>query len=210
VIAPRAENTFIGGLLAMVVYALWPTWEKTQVGPALADMLEAYRVYFRAVVAGLSGGGAAGIDPLRLNGRRARTNAEASVDRLAGEPRVAPETIRHLQAVLVSSHSFAHAAMAIEAALYRTQPVPARPATLAFAEAVDQTLAAAAEALRTGGALPRDLPDLRAAHNRIAGSEAVHAERYELVNVETDRITTSLNTLTENLNGLVPLPGRSE
>jgi uncharacterized membrane protein YccC len=199
VILARATNTIIGGVLAMVVYAVWPTWEKTQVGAALADMLEAYRAYFAAVVASLAGSDTKAIDNVRLAGRLARSNAEASVDRLAGEPGVTPETMHHLRAVLVSSHSFVHAAMALESAIYRTKPVPARPATLRFAEAVDRTLALASDALRAGRSLPQDLPDLRAAHNRIAGSESTPAERYELVNVETDRITTSVNTMTEHL-----------
>jgi uncharacterized membrane protein YccC len=199
VILSRATNTIIGGVLAMIVYAVWPTWEKTQVGTALADMLDAYRAYFSAVVASLAGSDTKAIDKVRLAGRLARSNAEASVDRLAGEPGVSPETMHHLQTVLVSSHSFVHAAMALESAIYRTKPVPARPATLRFAAAVEQTLQAAASSLRTGHALPKDLPDLRAAHNQIAGSESTPAQRYELVNVETDRITTSVNTMTEHL-----------
>jgi uncharacterized membrane protein YccC len=190
----------------MIVFAAWPTWEKTQVGTALADMLDAYRAYFDAVVAALAGRGTKAIDRVRLAGRRARSNAEASVDRLAGEPGVSAEALHHVQAVMVSSHSFVHAAMALESAIYRTQPAPARPATLRFAEAVDVTLQAAAEGLRDHKALPNDLPDLRAAQNRIAGSEAAPAQRYELVNTETDRITTSVNTMAEHLRDYLNPP----
>jgi hypothetical protein len=111
-----------------------------------------------------------------------------------------------LQGVLVSSHSFVHAVMALESALYRTQPVPVRPATLRFAEAVDRTLAAAAAGLRIHRELPNDLPLLREAHNRIAGSETAPAARYELVNVETDRIVTSLNTMVEHLREFLDPP----
>jgi uncharacterized membrane protein YccC len=203
VIVARAINTSIGGLMAMIVYAVWPTREKTQVGKALADLLEAYREYFGAVIGALSGGPAKSLDPIRLKSRRARTNAEASVDRLSGEPGVAPDLLHHLHAIMVSSHSFVHAVMALEAALYRTQAVPTRPATLKFAEEVDKTLEAAAHSLRTREPLPRDLPDLREAHNKIAGSRPKPARRYEMVDMETDRITTSLNTLKENLEEVV-------
>jgi uncharacterized membrane protein YccC len=203
VIAARAVNTIVGGLLAMIVYTVWPTWEKTQVGPVLAEMLDTYREYFELVVAALNGGGTEAIDRNRIKGRRARSNAEASVDRLAGEPGVPPETLQHLNGVMVSSHSFVHAVMTLESALYRTQPAPARPATLRFSEQVDLTLAAAAVSLRLKKPLPKNLPDLRAAQKQIAGSEAAPAERYELVNVETDRITTSVNTLTEHVRELV-------
>jgi len=199
VIAARALNTVVGGLLATIAYALWPTWEKTQAGKTLADMLDAYREYFEAVVASLASGAPEGIDEVRMKGRRARSNAEASVDRLGGEPGVAPDALHHLHAVMVSSHSFVHAVMAMESALYRTDPVPVRPATLKFSQDVDRTLAAAAESLRSHKPLPKDLPDLRATQKKIAGSEAAPAQRYELVNVETDRITTSLNTMKEHL-----------
>jgi uncharacterized membrane protein YccC len=203
VISARAINTAVGGLLAMITYALWPTWEKTQVGPAIADMLDAYRDYFGAVVAALAQrGDAKAIDRVRTRARRARSNAEASVDRLGGEPGVAAATIHDLQTIMVSSHSFVHAVMALESAVYRTETVPARPATLRFAAAADVTLQAAAAALRSGQAPPHDLPDLRAAHNEIAGSKTAPAQRYELVNVETDRITTSLNTMMEHLGGV--------
>ena len=49
---------------------------------------------------------------------------------------------------------------------------------------------------------PRDLPDLREAHNRIVGTPESQHERYTLVNIETDRIVTSLNTIVEQLRVL--------
>jgi len=206
VIAARALNTVVGGLLAMIAYTVWPTWEKTQVGAVMADMLDAYREYFEAVIGALSGNTPPeAIDRIRSKGRRARSNAEASVDRLAGEPGVKADQIRHLNAMMVSSHSFVHAVMAMESALYRTEPVPARPATLHFSEQVDKTLAATADSLRSRKPLPRTLPDLRAVQKKIAGSETAPAQRYELVNIETDRITTSVNTLAEHLEAYLAL-----
>jgi uncharacterized membrane protein YccC len=207
VIVQRAVNTAAGGLLAMIAYAVWPTWEKTQVGTALADMLDTYREYFRSVVDALAqAGDRKAINRIRTQARRARSNAEASVDRLGGEPGVAAATMHHLHTILVSSHSFVHAVMALESALYRTETVPARPATLKFASAVDRTLQAASTALRSRQALPNDLPNLRAAHNQITGSKIAPTQRYELVNTETDRITTSVNTLMEHL---VEVSGRA-
>lgn len=199
VIVARAINTGAGGLLAMIAYALWPTWEKTQAGPTLADMIESYRIYFRAVIAALSGQPAREIDQNRSAGRRARSNAEASVDRLRGEPGVSPEQLDVWNAILVNSHSFVHAAMALESGCYRTQPAAVRPATVVFAEAVDVCLAAVARALRDRTPLPRDLPNLREAHNRIIETPGATGDRYTLVNVETDRIVTTLNTLMEQV-----------
>ena len=199
VIVARAVNTAVGGVLAMIAYGLWPTWERTQVGPALADMIEAYRDYFRAVIAAYSGEPIAAIDRIRVGGRRSRSNAEASVDRMSAEPGIAAARLNALNAVLVNSHSFVHAVMALESGLYQTHPAPARAATLHFAEKVEQTLNAIAAALRHGTPLPTDLPDLRAAHNKILEAHIAPTDRYTLVNIETDRIVTSLNTLREQV-----------
>jgi uncharacterized membrane protein YccC len=200
VISARAINTAVGGALSMFAYALWPTWEKTQVGAALADMIDQYRVYFRAVLAAYTEGPAADIDSVRVRSRRARSNAEASVDRTSGEPGIGAPELNALSAILVNSHSLAHAAMSLEAGLYRTQTVPSRGAGLAFGEQVDRTLAAVSTALRHRTPLPEDLPDLRQTHNAIMETREAPADRYALVNVETDRITTSVNTLREQVN----------
>ena len=85
--------------------------------------------------------------------------------------------------------------MALEAGLFRSQPVPARPAFRAFANNVDATLYFLAAYLRGIPVHPGDLPDLREDHRALLHSGDSHAERYELVNVETDRVTNSLNTL---------------
>jgi uncharacterized membrane protein YccC len=199
VISARAINTAIGGVLAMVAYAVWPTWERSQVGPALADMIESYRNYFRAVVGAYAGGPLEEIDSTRVDGRRARSNAEASVERMSAEPVIRQQQISMVNTILVNSHSFVHAVMALESGLYRTQKVPAREATLRFAEKAETTLRAIGKTLRDGTSLPNDLPDLREAHNEILGSHNQLANRYTLVNIETDRITTSLNTLREQV-----------
>jgi hypothetical protein len=51
-----------------------------------------------------------------------------------------------------------------------------------------------------GSPLDREhLPDLREDHHALIHSGDSASERYALVNVETDRITNSLNTLSEEL-----------
>lgn len=199
VISARAVNTLIGGVLAMVVYVLWPTWERTLAGPAFADLIDHYRAYFRAVMDAYYEGNLSAIDAMRVSGRRARSNAEASVDRMSAEPGMTPDRLNALNAILVSSHSFVHAVMALESGLYQTQKVPSRPETRRFAELTDETLRVISEALYNGTPLTSDLPDLREAHNQILLSHAPGAGRYTLVNVETDRITNSLNTLAEKI-----------
>src|SRR5215472_7869554 len=209
VIFARALNTSIGGVVAMIAYAVWPSWERTQTSAALADMLEAYRDYLAAVMSALSGGDPAANDDVRLDGRLARSNAEASVDRAGGEPGAKQEELNALNAILVHSHSFVRAVLALESGIYRTRPVAIRPATAEFSAMAQDVLAGCVASLRERRPPRRDLPDLREAHNRINGTPQSLHERYTLVNIETDRIVTTLNTIIEQLWALYgPLASR--
>jgi hypothetical protein len=89
--------------------------------------------------------------------------------------------------------------MALEAGLSRSRPVPARPEFATFANNVDSTLYFLAAYLRGVPLHPGDLPDLREDHNALVRSGAPDVERYALVNVESDRVTNSLNTLAGEL-----------
>ena len=92
----RAEYTD-GGTLALIAYAVWPTWEHTQVDEVIARLLDSYRRYFTKVVEYLEGNPGVtpvDLDRLRLATRLARTNALASVDRMQGEPGRDPKTCR--------------------------------------------------------------------------------------------------------------------
>jgi hypothetical protein len=89
--------------------------------------------------------------------------------------------------------------MALEAGLFRSQPVPARAQFATFANNVDSTLYFLAAYLRGVPIRRGDLPDLREDHRALLQSGASHVERYELVNVESDRVTNSLNTLSGEL-----------
>ncbi|MCU1259078.1 MAG: protein of unknown function YccS/YhfK [Bryobacterales bacterium] len=202
VIAARGLNTAAGGTLALLAYIVWPTWERTHVAEALARMLDAYRDYFRAVAQAYIDAKAdmrEQLDRARQGARLARSNAEASVDRLAGEPGASPEEVAALQAMLASSHRLVHAVMALEAGLTSRQRPPARPAFRILAHLVERTLHSLAEALRGSPLRAEDLPDLRAGHQQLIGSGDLAPERYELSNVETDRIVNSLNTLAEQV-----------
>ncbi len=203
VMAARALNTAVGGALALLVYWLWPTWERTQVPEAIARMLDAYRAYFRAVrvsYADDSDSRARERDRVRLAGRLARSNVEASIDRLLAEPGTSARTKHLLSGILASSHRMAHAMMAIEAGLYTSSPpVPPAPEYRKFADDVELTLYYLAAALRGSPLTRAALPDLREDHHALVHSGHDSPERYALMYVEADRITNSLNTLSEGL-----------
>ena len=60
VIAARGLNTTIGGLLALIAYAVWPTWERTQLPEAMAVPLSCVPAVLSDVAPGLPGRGGAG------------------------------------------------------------------------------------------------------------------------------------------------------
>jgi uncharacterized membrane protein YccC len=196
VIAARALNTALGGSLALLAYAVWPTWEKTQTRAALADLLDAYRAYTHAVLAAYEGAPIASIESVRVKARRARSNAEASVDRIGGEPGVTGQQASSLNAILVNSHSFVHAVMAMEARLYRNRR-DVTPAWMpAFAASVETALTELSGELRnpdeTRAAGPRrSRIDVETPPPGTSGND--------LMETEADRVRTSLHSLGEEL-----------
>jgi uncharacterized membrane protein YccC len=205
-ITARALYTVVGGAIALAAYRVWPTWERTQVPEALARLFDAYRAYFQAVRDAYLHPGlehdrafAQRLDRVRQASRLARTTLEASVARLRLEPGVAAGRLTTLQGILANSHRFIHATMALEAGLFSSQPVPARPQFATFANNVDSTLYFLAAYLRGVPVEPGDLPDLREDQRALVHSGVSHVQRYALVNVESDRVTNSLNTLSLEL-----------
>lgn len=208
-IAPRGLNTVVGGAIALLAYGVWPTWERTQVSELLARMLDAYRDYFRMVRDGYlhpEAPFAPELEKARLAGRLARSNLEASVDRLMAEPGTSPERLHLLSALMASSHRVVHAMMGLEAGLSRSRPVPARDAFRKFANDFELSLYSLSAALRGSPLRREELPCLRDDHHALVESGDSLTERYALVNVETDRLTNSTNTLSEQILDWTAMP----
>lgn len=202
VIAARAINTTAGGLLALAAYWLWPTWERTQVAEQFAQMIDAYRLYLQAIVAAYTKESEAGMEKLtqaRLGARLARSNAIASVDRLNAEPGMNTEHVSNAAAILASAHRFVYALMALDGGLAGSSPVPPRDAFRKFVSDLDLTLYLLAATLRGSPFSKKQLPDLRADHLKLLESTDPALERHTLVNIETDRMTNSVNTLREKV-----------
>jgi uncharacterized membrane protein YccC len=207
VIHARAVNTVLGGVFALAAYAAWPSWERHRVPELFATLLEAYRSSFAAIKSELLDPGpysARERERTRQAARTARTNLETSLERLAVEPGVTQEQIAQANAIVASSHRFAHAMMALEAGIPASSaqaPVqaPARPEFRNFAEAADLTLELLSAKIRGEKVAERDFPDLRESYLRLASSGDPKLERYALTNVEADRMTNSLNTLREQV-----------
>jgi hypothetical protein len=143
------------------------------------------------------------IERSRQNARTARTNLEGSLERLAAEPGVTSDQLNRINAILASSHRFAHSVMALEAGLPLTPAMPARPEFRVFAADVETMLALLEEILSGGKVAEKKFPNLREDHNRLIAAGDPEKERYALVNIEADRMTNSLNTLHEEIVGWV-------
>jgi uncharacterized membrane protein YccC len=206
VILARGWNTAAGGALALLSYWVWPTWERTRMSERLAQMLDAYRGYFHVLADAYLRQEVIEpreLDRARMTARVSRSNLEASLERLASEPGTTAKQINRLNALLSSTHRFVHSIMALDAGWLQTAIVPARPEFRVFAGDIEKTLTLLAEALREKRVTDKEFPDLRADHNRLVESGDSRVERYALVNVESDRLTNSLNTAREQVLGWV-------
>ncbi|HEX4084565.1 MAG TPA: FUSC family protein [Chthoniobacteraceae bacterium] len=205
VILARARNTALGGALALMAYWLWPTWERSQVGEIFARMLDAYRRHVTLISRAYGGEDlATAIDRSRNAARLARTNLEASVDRLAGEPATTPQERDQWSAMLAGAHIFSNSLITLHASLLAS---PGSLSTLGksqpfkdFFHAIIDALEKLASALR--GADPGAFPDLRAAHYRLVNCGEPLAARHALIGVETDKMVNALNTLREKIAAL--------
>ncbi|HEY0230340.1 MAG TPA: FUSC family protein, partial [Dokdonella sp.] len=193
--AARAIGTVAGSALALTAYVVWPTWEHLRVRPALATMIDTYRVYLKTL---LEGAGAERMSA-RTKARAARTNAQASLERLRGEPRRNLALIALAEGVFANANRFVRAGMALEAVLLDSHALPERERVLAFGRRIDASLAALVDSLRTGSTAP--IESLRederelAAHIGAAAKDEEARGIADAVAQAFDRITDSIDTL---------------
>lgn len=218
-ILDRGLDTLLGGLLALGLYALWPTWERGQLPGRLGDLLDAYRAYTAIVLAGW-------IDPAssqpdrrdapRRRARLARSNAEASVDRLRGEPVRAHGMVDLAENLLAGTHRLALAALALEAHLADTPGNAAAlsshvdgPALERFAATVDRCYRVLEESVRHRQR-PRGVPDVRKAQTALADQCAGPDPGLAVLVQESDRIAHGLDTVAHLLRRAYADPAPAE
>lgn len=189
----RSLNTVLGSALALSAYLLWPTWERSRAPVTLAGLLEAYASYLQVL--------APAARPerqrdARVAVRRARTNAQASVVRLRGEPGSPPALVLQCEALLTHSNRLARTAMALEAVLAGGSP----PEPEALAHHL-QRCAAVLDALGTSLRQPDQFPaghtDLRSLQRSLAQllSLAEDSDRAAALNELCDRLVDNIDTL---------------
>lgn len=191
----RGIATAIGSALALLAYLAWPTWERMRVRPALAAMIDAYRAYFSALLVGTTALRVAS----RTTAREARTNAQASLERLRGEPRRERALTSLAEGIFANANRFIRAGMALEAVLLDADALPEREHVQAFASRMDECLAALATSLRDQSPAP-DVSHLREEERTLverfdASGDAGAIDFKAAVSEALDRMTDSIDTL---------------
>jgi hypothetical protein len=141
---------------------------------------------------------------VRAASRRAHTNAQASLDRLRGEPRRDVHALATAEGVFANANRFLRAAMALEAMRQNAPVVSPEPIVVRFVEQVDTTLQKLGVALRSG--TPAADTGLRTLQSELQRSlESITSEEERLRAIAwiegSDRITNTLNTLAHLLAG---------
>jgi uncharacterized membrane protein YccC len=114
----RFLDTFIGAVLALVGYLVWPTWEGATAQEKFARAVEAHRDFATELLREFANPGsvtAPRLRALQLATRRARNDAEAATARLADEPPHGPLTPNPAEAVIAVMARLAHADLALHA-----------------------------------------------------------------------------------------------
>ncbi|RCS31018.1 FUSC family protein [Rhodanobacter denitrificans] len=201
-VSDRVLNTALGCGMALLAYVAWPTWERGRARAALAVMLDAYASYLQALA---QPGQTAIHNDTRTAARTARTNAQASIDRMRTEPATPPELLALARALFANGNRLARTAMTLEATLDDL-------ATLAEPAGISRFVEQAAGAVRTVAAALRErrpaapLPDLRAMQRHLvatmqAGGDPAAAE---LLTRISDRLVDNINTLAHVTNRTRP------
>jgi uncharacterized membrane protein YccC len=193
----RVVATAIGGVLALVAYGAWPAWSRAHVADDLADLIDAQRRFLGVVLRAFAepSSDAVALRAAQVAAWRARSNAEASVDQMAGEP-VRPHavSVRTASGILAATRRLGVAGLTLRGRIARVTGAP-HAIVERFSRDLDTALRAIVAAQRSGDA-PEDLPPLRT--DQIALKRILDERRDPLVEVlvsETDLIVDSVDTL---------------
>lgn len=202
----RVINTALGSAMALIAYVLWPTWERVRARAALADMLDAYARYLAALAM------PAERDmhrETRAAARIARTNAQASLERMRGEPGTPLALLELAQALFANGNRLARTAMALEALIDDRERLPEPAEIGGFVQHAADALHQVAQALREQQALP-PLPALRDLQRSLTALLELSddAPTAELVEHLSDRLADNIHTLAHVVErSRQPLPG---
>ncbi len=176
----------------------------------VARLLDSYRAVFREGFGGAVGG-QDGAQPTTTwiscgwppASREPTRWPQSTACKRNQEP--APTEVALLIGMLASSHRFIYAVLSVEAGILPSARPAIRDEFRVFANDVNRTSdGLVARAPRSRMPRAQKWPDLREDHRRLTQNPLSSGEQYALVNVEADRMTNSLNTLTRTNRTLAP------
>ncbi|HZX72060.1 MAG TPA: FUSC family protein [Rhodanobacter sp.] len=192
----RVINTAMGCGVALLAYVAWPTWERSHARNALAGMLEAYAAYLRTLVD-------AADDVVRQDARRdtrsaartARTNAQASIERMRSEPATPTALLKLARNLFANGNRLARTAMTLEAMLGDLDDLSETGFAdfIADASRALQTIATALRTRQTLGALPELRAQQRLLVSRLHATTELPT--MELLTRLSDRLVDNIDTL---------------
>ena len=190
----RVINTALGCGMALLAYVAWPTWERGRARTALAVMLDAYAQYLLALSQPDQSGARR---DTRSAARTARTNAQASIERMRTEPATPPELLAFARTLFANGNRLARTAMTIEASLEEFETLPAQTEIHRFMENAAETLQQLAASLREQRNATT-MPHLRALQRASVthAQDATNAGTVELWRRVSDRLLDNVATLT--------------
>jgi uncharacterized membrane protein YccC len=204
----RALDTIAGGLLALLVYAAWPTWEQSQVPENIAQRLEMLGLYVYTLMQAYADPGQATeqtLEKYHKESRLARSNARGSVQRSLQEPPAHRVDAELAEGLLVAADTISRSALVLEAYLNDNPQPRAFPAALDFAQAVKDALETLATAVRTRQPV-NGTPALAAAFQRLKASTRAsrqlqpgNYQEWQFVTEEAKRVMTSIQAMQQML-----------
>ncbi|OOG40666.1 FUSC family protein [Rhodanobacter sp. C05] len=194
----RVINTALGCGMALLAYVAWPTWERGRARAALAVMLDAYASYLHALA--LPDQRHAHHET-RSAARTARTNAQASIDRMRTEPATPPALLALARALFANGNRLARTAMTLEAMIDDLATLPLRAEVGHFVQQCADAVQTIATALREQRSMDA-LPDLRTRQRTLMTLLQDSADRSsaELLGRLSDRLVDNVNTLAHVVN----------
>lgn len=198
-VVDRTINTAMGCAMALLAYAVWPTWERGRIRARQAEMLDAYAAYLHALAQADEPPGA--LRETRTAARTTRSNAQASIERMRSEPATRPGLLALAQALFANGNRLARSAMTLEALFADFATLPAQPGVRQFVETVADTVHGIAAAVREQRGV-ETLPNLRAMQRELAarveaGGDRAASESWLRI---SDRLVDNVDTLAHVVN----------
>ncbi|GCE30777.1 hypothetical protein KDA_62610 [Dictyobacter alpinus] len=205
----RIIDTIIGGILALLVYLCWPTWEHLRISTYIADRLETLQHYYARVMD-------AYIDPdhydpedihqARKQAHLARTNAEAAINRALNEPERYPFDKNISQGLIANADQLAKNLIALEAYLLNmpshsplTVLTPLKNTITAALDTIAQSLHGEQMAVEPMSKIENILPRLEARRNELRNQDKAAFTDLSFVLYKSKQIISNLKTMQQLL-----------